>query len=413
MTTEDFKYGKALGRRTVLANGMEVHTVCSDERVGMKLRIVVDVGQQSDGDMPGAAHLLEHLVLTHEAFGHRPWINAAAVEGCRVHGSTHGTFTEYSMAGPSAWAREGIRLLLNAIVRPVWSAEHVAKERQILLQEEANKLSGRRIQNACVRALYPILAPFATLEDLGECTVDRIQAHHAAFYGPSVVRVFYAGRGIHQDIVETVASVLTSDHPGRMTPRPAIPPFHPGRFTIRSTDSAQSSIAFLWPKRPLSSKSAIWPALLGWPFGLLIRRLRFQDGLIYDFRDRDLGFTPEKPHSIFIPVLAPRLEAVERAAEETFEEIRHQPLPVSVFAAVKASWEDEWEEDAGEESRRAGSSRVSAASMHSAADAQREPKTKTESALSDSRDLLDPERIREEAHRFLDPAIRATLIVSP
>lgn len=414
--TEDRSYGSCLGRRTILSNGIEVHTVCGDVWKDMAIRVVVDVGRYSDGDRPGATHLLEHLLLSHEIRGQRPWMDTVTTRGFHVGGQTRDTHTEYVLTGPSDQAGEGIRLVLGALFNPVWSEAHFAVEQGIVFQEEREKAAPWRVQGAWIRSTYPVLAPFFHDQDARRHTMDRIRELHTTHYGPAVTRVFYAGRGTHQDIVEAVASVAVPETTGRASPRITVPDLHPGRFHISEPHDEHTSVNFVWPTRPRWASSEVWSALAGWTYGLLYRRLRFDLGVLYKANLHDLNFFPQKVCSVRLLTRPEHLETVERVSEDLFEELRSVRIPSWLADAIAAEKNEEEDDEGGNRKPAAYRSPSSiVALMHGQEDGRRESASarKTEKPERDDRAPSDPDRIRDEARRLLDPAKQATAIIAP
>ena len=147
-------------KRRVLPNGLEVIVV---ENHGIPIATVelnVKNGAFTQGPQyEGLAHMYEHMFFkASKAYPNADAFSQRAAElGARFNGTTQEERVNYYLTLPSDSLRGGIFLMANAIRGPLFLADELAQEKEVVLGEyDRNEASpGFALQQAMTAALYP------------------------------------------------------------------------------------------------------------------------------------------------------------------------------------------------------------------------------------------------------------------
>lgn len=229
METQYPRLGETVFRQ-ILPNGLQVTVV---RRPGFQKKaayFVTDFGSihtrvSLDGKMtdtpPGIAHYLEHKLFDMPGGGDVSSDFAAL-------GATVNAFTDYDMTAYyfscTENFRESLKLLLEFVSTPCFTAETVEKERGIINQEIAMNLDEPEsvIYDDLMAAMYhthPARVPIlGTRESIREITPELLAACHKAFYTPGNMELCVVG-DVAPETVIALAREILGDEPRTPAPR--------------------------------------------------------------------------------------------------------------------------------------------------------------------------------------------------
>ena len=209
----------------VLPNGVTlINAPFPSRNVGVML--IVRAGSRDETRATaGLAHFLEHLFF--KGTRHRPTTMAITREVDRLGAITNAyTDTEevaYYAEGPATAAHDLGDIITDMMSRPLFDAEEVERERNVVLQELAARLLrpqgwiGDRLFSVAYGGDQPLSWSAAGFPSVVQAvTREAIVDYHASFYAPSLMAlVVSGGNGISED----EATALLADIP-KASPRP-------------------------------------------------------------------------------------------------------------------------------------------------------------------------------------------------
>src|SRR5689334_13112763 len=163
-------------RRTVLPNGLEVIVV---ENHGVPIATIeIDVKNGAFTQTPeyaGLAHLYEHMFFKASKDYPDPdaFIDRASELGAVFNATTQEERVNYFMTLPSDSLAPGIRFMASTLRQPLFLAEELAREKEVVLGEydRAESSPGFDFQNDLTRKLYP--GNFSRKNTIGDREVIR------------------------------------------------------------------------------------------------------------------------------------------------------------------------------------------------------------------------------------------------
>lgn len=281
-----------------LRNGLKV---CILPRQGSQIIsavIAINCGSQSDpSDKAGLAHFLEHVLFCgSNRFPKKNDFdrNVRQREG-RSNGATSYHYTTFEVELPSGTEEFALRCLKHLVFEPLFDESAIARERDIVLAERAQKaddpfntLLGKVFPDTYVGR--PILGSDASIRSI---TAADLSEQHRRFYQPGNATLFLSG-SLDRSVVDLICEIYGGDPgPHSSTAKPAeVAKVSPrvvtaSEFNFWGSESTAIEMAF---HAPISSAEdrfashAIKLILAGQSDISLNGRLREAMGLTYDSR---------------------------------------------------------------------------------------------------------------------------------
>jgi zinc protease len=223
-------------RRQLLPNGLEVIVV---ENHGMPIATIeFDVKNGAFTQTPefaGLAHLYEHMFFKASRDYPQPdeFTDRASTLGAIWNATTQEERVNYYMTLPSDSLAAGIRLMGSTIRNPLFLAEELAREKEVVLGEyDRNESSpGFAWQNEMQRRLYP--GNFSRKNTIGDrevlrtVTPEKLRAIQKRYYVPNNVALIVTGDVTPDSVFryarEALADWPRGEDPFKADPIPAIP----------------------------------------------------------------------------------------------------------------------------------------------------------------------------------------------
>ena len=344
----------AAPRLEVLPNGVTLLSAPSASRnVGVFL--VVRAGSRDEtADTSGLAHYLEHMFFkgTHR----RPTSLEISREVDRLGASTNAyTDTEevaYHAEGPAVALDELADILCDMLTRPLFDAEEVDRERNVVLQELSARLSDPegwiwdRVGTVAFGGEQPMSWSAAGFPAVIEkATRDQLLAYHASFYAPTSMCLCVAGGAA---LTPERAGELLADVPGA-SPRPRTPAVWGlgDRYTCSvrpagEDEEPQTRMVFAMPGIPATDPDRVAMSVMtnilgGGMSSRLFHTVRERNGLCYSIFAQHEGFDDT---GMFVISTATRPGDAARATELSFAELRgiaDTVVPDDELAAAKSA----------------------------------------------------------------------------
>lgn len=224
-------------RQETLSNGLRLVTVRTGNMGLAGIHVLVRAGSAWEGPgEQGAAHCLEHMLLRGSTA--RPGAELdLMVETCGgiLNAATTRDFAHYYVTVNAETVAKVLPLLAETLKEPRLDPEDVERERGVILDELARRLTLRavRLQDAAFTAAYPehpIGHPLSgTPEDIRSITRNVLQDFHRRLYRPDRCIVVIAGDVRHEDARRAAEAAFGSWSPAadRKDATPASLPPHP------------------------------------------------------------------------------------------------------------------------------------------------------------------------------------------
>ncbi|MCG2704036.1 MAG: insulinase family protein [Candidatus Omnitrophica bacterium] len=259
--------GSARIKKNFLANGLEALIQEDHTHKLVAFEIIVKTGSFHEGNQLGSglAHLVEHMLFkgTRESSVGRIEDEVKSLGG-QINGYTAHQITGYTLVLPSQFTREGLLLLADMIRNPLFDAEELEKEKEVILSEiRMNHDDPQRYlqlllwRNAYSSAPYNI--PVIGLEPLfKKLNRDDAVAFHKKWYIPNNMIISIAGDVAAEEIMDEVSSAFSgmsmSVFPKKSLPQPSFLQGHTDYNEEYETKTTYMDIAF--PGVPLTHPDA-------------------------------------------------------------------------------------------------------------------------------------------------------------
>lgn len=195
---------------STLENGLDVITMHTPSDL-VRLCLVFRCGGMHF-EVPGAAHLLEHLLYHGPAREHmlHPLLMPLAHKGVEAHAYTDYARTVYLVSGHAEDAAPMLDALLAIGFRASFTPDMVEKERSVIGNEMLLKLSLNRWIEWRQRLLYPgnpeVHQPvIGSPESLKRVTGESLMLEHAKWYRPEHAAIIAIGNIPHERILKQLA----------------------------------------------------------------------------------------------------------------------------------------------------------------------------------------------------------------
>jgi predicted Zn-dependent peptidase len=319
-----------------LGNGVSLLNAPSSSRnVGVFL--IVRAGSRDEtAETSGLAHYLEHMFF--KGTERRPTTKAISREIDRLGASTNAyTDTEevaYFAEGPALALGELADVISDMLSRPLFAAEEVERERNVVLQELGMRLSDPdgwiwdRLGTVAFGGGQPMSWSAAGFPAVIEkATREQLIKYHRSFYAPKSMCLVIAGGG---SLSDEDAERLLADIP-RGKPRPRVPAKwgQGDRYTanvrpVTADEEPQVRMVFAVPGIPAldpdrTALSVMTHILGGGMSSRLFQTVRERNGLCYSIFAHHEGFDDA---GLFAISTATRPKDARRATQLSFAEFR-------------------------------------------------------------------------------------------
>jgi predicted Zn-dependent peptidase len=322
--------------RTVLPNGVSLLNAPSASRnVGVFL--IVRAGSRDEtAETSGLAHYLEHMFFKGTA--RRPTTLQISREIDRLGANTNAyTDTEevaYYAEGPATALDELTDIITDMLTRPLFAADEVERERNVVLQELSARLSDPegwiwdRLGTVAFGGDQPMAWSAAGFPSVIEkASRDQLLDYHGSFYAPESMCLTIAGGS---SLTPERAAELLADVP-TARPRPRVPAIwgQGERYTcnvrpVTDQEEPQIRLVFAVPGIPATDEdrtalSVMTHILGGGMSSRLFHTVRERNGLCYSIFSHHEGF---EDTGVFVISTGTRPKDARRATELSFAEFR-------------------------------------------------------------------------------------------
>lgn len=197
----------------MLPNGLTVCTAKTQARV-LSVSFTVDVGSMHDGEDPGIAHLLEHLVFEGASRNQtHPEYLKILLCGADCSAQTSFSGTSFSSECLAEHLPMVVASLLQMIIYPTIATEGVDQERKVILNERLDGYHSDLFFYKQLRDQYPdqkwLNIDFPILGDpdsLARIDANRLKDFHQQWYGSQNLFMVVVGNYEHEAVVELAQS---------------------------------------------------------------------------------------------------------------------------------------------------------------------------------------------------------------
>jgi predicted Zn-dependent peptidase len=320
----------------VLDNGVSLLNAPSSSRNSGVFLIVRAGSRDETSETSGLAHYLEHMFF--KGTERRPTTKIISREIDRFGANTNAyTDTEevaYFAEGPATAMHELADVICDMLSRPLFAAEEVERERNVVLQELSMRLSDPdgwiwdRLGTVAFGGNQPMswsAAGFPAV--IQKATREQLIDYHRAFYAPKSMCLVIAGGAA---LTEDEALNLLSDVPhGKPRPRKKAKWGLGDRYTanlrpVTPEEEPQVHMVFAVPGIPArdprrTQLSVMTHVLGGGMSSRLFQTVRERNGLCYSIYAHHAGFDDT---GLFAIATATRPKDARRATALTFKEFR-------------------------------------------------------------------------------------------
>jgi len=339
---------------TVLPNGVSLLNAPSASRnVGVFL--IVRAGSRDEtADTSGLAHYLEHMFF--KGTSRRPTTLQISREIDRLGANTNAyTDTEevaYYAEGPATTLDDLTDIITDMLTRPLFAAEEVERERNVVLQELSARLSDPegwiwdRLGTVAFGGDQPMAWSAAGFPAVIEkASRDQLLDYHRSFYAPESMCLAIAGGS---SLGAERAAELLADVP-TAKPRPRVPAVwgQGERYTcnvraLTDQEEPQIRMVFAVPGIPATDEdrtalSVMTHILGGGMSSRLFHTVRERNGLCYSIFSHHEGF---EDTGVFVISTGTRPKDAHKATELSFTEFRalaETPVPEDELSAAKSA----------------------------------------------------------------------------
>lgn len=329
----------------ILENGLKVFIVESDRQPTVTLRLLVRSGSAFDGPKPGLADLMTSLL-------DRGTKDRSATEfarqldfvGASLNAGVNSDATSVSATGLTKFGEQILDLFSDAVLRPTFPADELAKEKVKALSElAADKKEpsalGARLRKALLFGAHPYGAS-ASEESVKSIGPADVAAFHRAYFLPNNATLAVVGDVKAEEVLARVKAAFRDWKPGELPKSdwPAFPKQSGATvYLIDRPGSVQSNILVAQLGVPRDNPmvpelNVLSSALGGGSSGRLFQNLREQHGWTYGAY-ASFGF--QKTGGIFSSGAEVRNPVTDLAIAEILKEvnrIRSEPIPENELA---------------------------------------------------------------------------------
>jgi len=241
--------------RTDLDSGLTVVTEHMAVSRSASFGCWVRVGaRDEEGPLAGASHFLEHLLFKGTATrSGREVSEAIEAVGGELNAHTAHEHTAFYTRVPASAAALGLELLCDVVTSPVFDADDVETERQVILEElhQAEDEGEDRVHSLAHEALWgdhplgrEVLGTLDSIEGMDRDVIGAFFEHH---YHPANLVLVAAGAVDHGAVVaagETFPPRTAGERTSRVAPASRVPV---RRRDVLKRPLEQAHLAVAWP----------------------------------------------------------------------------------------------------------------------------------------------------------------------
>jgi predicted Zn-dependent peptidase len=292
----------------------------------------------------GLSHFVEHVLFKGTELYPDPESLSREIDahGAELNGATMPEYTELALGCHSRHYLEGLRLLVEVVLRPRFDKEHVEVERRVIREEMGQYRDvvgeGSSIDELSYDLMWPEQSHhfrcLGSEENVSRFTRDDLEAHYRRFLKASNLVICVAGNFPEREVADLLGSAFGTLPDGRPT---ACEPLEDGQGTPRHLfRPAPTQMAYLKLCHKACSyhDPKVYPLVVisdilgGGVTSRLFSRLRERDGLVYDIGSTttlfsDCGWVDVSTTTSrrkVVATIAAALEEIERLADTGLDE---------------------------------------------------------------------------------------------
>lgn len=319
-----------------LSNGMKLIFEQKASMRSVAFGLWVRVGSVYDGDHPGIAHFIEHMIFK----GNSEWDAKQIASQVDLLGAQLNAFTEKESTCYYGRVIEEefsslLQMVSKIVMEPEFCREEVEKERQVILEEIKMDLDtpDERIHDLLDAAMFDP-SPYGEgilgrVHSVSHMESETLINHHKRYYKPDQMVLSIVGGGDFEDyraLVETVFSPykqeqeeLKAPEMGNMTPK---------RFVHTSKETEQLHLAMGFQLQPiLALEDRILLSIVNSYLGSsmssrLFQEFREERGWVYAIYSYTQLFRHHAAFNIYAGFQAERMEEVLGLLEMIFQDLQ-------------------------------------------------------------------------------------------
>jgi len=336
-------------RRTALPNGVRVVTMTRSDTPLAAVKMFFNVGSRHDGEYPGLAHFVEHVLLSHAGSpAARTVYDAVEGLGGELNAVTTREYTALQAVVLASHVEHIVNLFAGLLApspidRIAFEREREIIRQELLLQHDSSQI----IWDVFLRALWdghPLAQPILGTPEILETIPLRAVADHLRYYRAAERIVLAAAGNVdHDALVHVTASRFGSLPSGvPMQPAPS-PPGHAGNgFVERETSQTHfvlgvDGVALSDPRRyPLR----VLEIVLGrGASSRLHRALRSDRGYVYAVSVVAMSYADRGYFAVYTASAPERLAAVQAIVIDELDRLRRGGVSEAELARAKVIYE--------------------------------------------------------------------------
>jgi predicted Zn-dependent peptidase len=327
--------------RTVLPNGLRILTSSMPHTHSVSLSFYVGTGSRYEQDSEaGISHFLEHLLFK----GTQRWPSAKelaeAVDGVggMLNGGTDREYTVYYIKAARPHLQIALDVLIELVRKPLLDTAEMEKERGVILEELAMvEDSPPQLADLLLDSILfpgnPLGRDVAgTPESIEAIRREMIIRYLGEQYAPNNTVISVAGNITHQEIVDSIASVMLdwpTGAPGTWAPVDGVKPSARYAMHYKTTEQAHVSVAVPAIKLDHPDRHALsfLSVILGEGMSSrLFIELREKRGLVYDVHTYVAHFLDTGTFNIYTGVDPKNAVEALKVILSEFASLRDEPI---------------------------------------------------------------------------------------
>lgn len=302
---------------TKLDNGLTVISATGKSEF-VSVKLALSVGSCQDEDHSGAAHFLEHVLLSEKGdLGAHPAFNDLVQRGNDApNGRTSQNAMSFFAGGQLSDMHEIMRGLHRIVFQPSFSQDLLEKERQAILQEILMHLTGDLCSLWIRERLFPSWKEshshiLGTTESVSSMVMQDLKRYWDRYFGAENLAVIVCGGADHDEVLDVVRSVFSDVRSVReVQTKRKFSTLSRDRF-VGELSCSRMTLRFNAPEAVLEEEllSLGMEMLTNSSFGPLYQVLREEAGVIYSlsfgisdapFGGCSFSFPTEERHFAFV-----------------------------------------------------------------------------------------------------------------
>ncbi len=335
---------------TDLKNGLRVVTTCRPSGTTV-VRVYVRAGSRYDGEHPGKAHFVEHMLFTGTANRNSRQIYSDIESiGGVIQANTAKEYTTFSVAVMDRYLESGLDVLADVITNPVFDRIAFLKEKLVIMEEIKQAQDSQSILwDLFSRTLWvenpirwPVLGKMESLRDLEyEDMLDFYQERYAA--RNTVVSV--CGDIDHERAVEQVSQQFSHLATGEeLRPAPTIEPPPSRRTAHIEQDVHQTSLLMGVLAASMKDEDRYAVRLIDRILGSggssrLSQRLREEEKYVYSVHSLAHPYEDTGCFAVYTACSPENIQKVESLILEEWEKLSSEPVSDEELEAARRIYE--------------------------------------------------------------------------